>query len=81
MNVIKLTKYSDPDTTVVVVSGFLISVLREKRFVSYTDLMHLLEKKYQVSALELFLPTIDFLFLLGFIRYYPSSDSFEWLEK
>lgn len=81
MYLMKPTKYTDLNLSIIAISGFLIPIFQKRRFVSYTELLSLLEKKYSISAHDVFLQTIDFLFLLGLVKYYPKTDSFEWLGK
>jgi hypothetical protein len=72
------TKHSHPDRTVVNVALLLMLRLRARRVGEYDDL-----RKYAKKAVTggdvLFLPALNFLFLLGLIRYLPKTDSIEYL--
>lgn len=72
------TKHSHPDRTVVNVAVLLVLRLRARRVGEYDDL-----RKYAKRAVTggdvLFLPALNFLFLLGLIRYLPKTDSIEYL--
>ena len=77
---IKPTKHSHPDKTVVYASFIMLKELRKKRIVSYSDLYQLIKKKV-TSGEFLFMPSLNFLFLLGLIEYRVKTDSVEYIEK
>lgn len=72
------TKHSHPDRTVVGVSLVLLRRLKSRRFDEYDAL-----RKYARKAIAggdiLFLPALDFLFLLGLVEYRPKNDSLEYM--
>lgn len=77
---IKPTKHSHPDKTVVYASFIMLKELRKKRIVSYSDLYQLIKNKV-TSGEFLFMPSLNFLFLLGLIEYRVKTDSIEYIEK
>jgi len=77
---IKPTKHSHPDKTVVYASFIMLKELRKKRVVSYSDLLQLIKDKV-ISGEFLFMPSLNFLFLLGLIEYKVKTDSIEYIEK
>lgn len=77
---IKPTKHSHPDKTVVYASFIMLKELRKKRIVSYFDLYQLIKNKV-TSGEFLFMPSLNFLFLLGLIEYRVKTDSIEYIEK
>lgn len=77
---IKPTKHSHPDKTVVYASFIMLKELRKKRIVSYSDLYQLIKNKV-TSGEFLFMPSLNFLFLLGLIEYRAKTDSVEYIEK
>lgn len=77
---IKPTKHSHPDKTVVYASFIMLKELRKKRIVSYSDLYQLMKNKV-TSGEFLFMPSLNFLFLLGLIEYRVKTDSIEYIEK
>lgn len=77
---IKPTKHSHPDKTVVYASFIMLKELRKKRVVSYSDLFQLIKNKV-TSGEFLFMPSLNFLFLLGLIEYKVKTDSIEYIEK
>jgi hypothetical protein len=72
------TKHSHPDRTVVNVALVLLKHLRKNRFGRYSDLRAFSKKSVQGSD-TLFLPALNFLFLLGLIEYKPKTDAIEYV--
>jgi hypothetical protein len=72
------TKHSHPDRTIINVSVLLLGRLKAKRLEDYHGL-----RKYAKKAVDggdvLFLPALNFLFLVGLIDYRPKTDSVEYL--
>lgn len=72
------TKHSHPDRTVVNVSLLLLTRLRKRRLEGYSALRaHV--KKAVAGGDVLFLPALNFLFLLGLIEYRPKTDAVEYV--
>jgi hypothetical protein len=73
------TKHSHPDRTVINVSVLLLGRLKSRRLDDYDRL-----RKFAKGAVSggdvLFLPALNFLFLMGLIEYRPKTDSVEYLE-
>jgi hypothetical protein len=72
------TKHSHPDRTVINVSLLLVARLRARRLEDY-DALRRYAKKAVRGGDVLFLPALNFLFLLGLIDYRPKTDSVEYL--
>lgn len=72
------TKHSHPDRTVISVSLLLLARLKTRRIADYDSL-----RKYAKQAVTggdtLFLPALNFLYLLGLIDYRPKTDSVEYV--
>ncbi len=72
------TKHSHPDRTVISVSLLLLARLRARRLDDYDNL-----RKYIKSVVTggdvLFLPALNFLFLLGLVDYRPKTDAVEYV--
>ena len=70
-------KFSHPDRTLVHVAILLLARVRAKRVEHYDAL-----RKYVTRIVRggdvLFLPALNFLFLLGLIEYRPKTDSVEY---
>lgn len=71
------TKHSHPDRTVINVSLLLLMRLKKRRIDDYDSL-----RKYAKGAVAggdvLFLPALNFLYLLGMIDYRPNTDAVEY---
>jgi len=72
------TKHSHPDRTVVNVALLLLKHLRKRRFDRYGDLLVFVKKAVSGGDV-LFLPALNFLFLLGLIEYRPKTDAIEYV--
>lgn len=72
------TKHSHPDRTIINVALILLVRLRARRIDDYSEL-----KAYAKKAVSggdvLCLPALNFLFLLGLIDYHPKTDSVEYV--
>lgn len=72
------TKHSHPDRTVLNVALIALTALKARRVESYSTLLALSKKRVSGGGV-LFLPAVNFLFLMGLIEYRPKIDSFEYL--
>ena len=72
------TKHSHPDRTVVNVALVLLAHLRKRRLDGYSAL-RVYAKKAITGGDVLFLPALNFLFLLGLIEYHPKTDAIEYV--
>lgn len=72
------TKHSHPDRTVINVSLLLLARLKSRRLDDYDNL-----RKYSKKTVSggdvLFLPALNFLYLMGLIDYRPKTDSVEYV--
>lgn len=71
------TKHSHPDRTVIHVSLLLLARLRDRRVDEYEALRTLAKKRINGGDV-LFLPALNFLYLMGLIEYRPKTDSVEY---
>jgi hypothetical protein len=71
------TKHSHPDRTVISVSLLLLARLKAQRAEGY-DVLRKFAKKNAVGGDVLFLPALNFLYLLGLIEYRPKTDALEY---
>jgi len=71
------SKHSHPDRTVINVSMLLLGRLKSKRVEDY-DALRRFAKKSVAGGDVLFLPALSFLYLLGLIDYQPKTDAFEY---
>jgi len=71
-------KYAHPDKTVIHVAYLLLSRLKMKRIDEFTSLLEHIKKRVE-SGETLFLPALNFLYLLGLIEYRQKTDSIEYV--
>jgi hypothetical protein len=75
---LKPSKHAHPDQTVLNVSLVLLAKLRNERVSSYAELVSI--SKTKVSGGDvLFMPAVNFLFVLGLVEYRSKTDSFEYI--
>ena len=72
------TKHSHPDRTVINVSLLLLSRLKTRRLDDYSSLRKY-AKKVVAGGDVLFLPALNFLYLMGLIDYRPKTDAVEYV--
>lgn len=72
------TKHSHPDRTVINVSLALLARLKTRRLGDY-DSLRKFAKKVVAGGDVLFLPALNFLYLLGLIEYRPKTDAVEYV--
>lgn len=72
------TKHSHPDRTIINVSLILLARLTSRRIDDY-DTLRNYARKSVVGGDVLFLPSLNFLYLLGLIDYRPKIDSIEYI--
>ncbi len=72
------TKHSHPDRTVINVSLLLLARLKARRVGEYDELRRF-AKKVVVGGDVLFLPALNFLYLVGLIEYHPKTDAVEYV--
>jgi hypothetical protein len=71
-------KHSHPDRTVINVSLLLLARLRNRRVDDYDELRNYAKKMVDGGDV-LFLPALNFLFLLGLINYRNKTDAVEYV--
>ena len=72
------TKHSHPDRTVINLSVVLLARLKNRRLDDYCGLQKYAKKTVSGGDV-LFLPALNFLYLMGLIEYRPKTDSVEYL--
>jgi hypothetical protein len=72
------TKHSHPDRTVINVSLLLLARLKTRRLDDYDSLLTFAKKAVNGGDV-LFLPALNFLYLLGLIDYRPKTDAVEYV--
>lgn len=74
------TKHSHPDRTVINVAMIILVKLKNLRISSYSDLLSY-AKKNVIGGDVLFLPALNFLFLMGLVDYRAKTDSIEYINN
>jgi len=72
------TKHSHPDRTVISMSLLLMARLKIRRLDDY-DSLRKYAKKAVVGGDALLLPALNFLYLVGLIEYRPKTDAVEYV--
>ncbi len=72
------TKHSHPDKTVVSASLLILARLRARRVEAYDDLLKYVKKGVPGGGF-LFLPALNLLYLLGLVEYQPKTDAIEYV--
>lgn len=72
------TKHSHPDRTVINASLLLLKRLKRDRIGEYDALRKHIKKKI-IGGEALFLPALNFLYLLGLVEYRQKTDSVEYI--
>lgn len=72
------SKHSHPDATVVAAAVAALNALRRKRVLSFDELKDAVEQKTR-STEYLFSPAVSLLFVLGLVEYRPTVDAFEYV--
>ncbi|OKP00645.1 ABC-three component system middle component 8 [Xenorhabdus eapokensis] len=75
---IRPSKHSHPDRTIISMSLLMLVLLKNERVVSYDKLRNYAKKTIN-SGEVLFLPALNFLFLMGLIEYHTKIDSIEYV--
>ena len=74
------SKHAHPDRTVINVALLLLARLRVQRLCDYDALLTYARKAVSGGDV-LFLPSLNFLFLLGLIEYHPKTDAIEYVGQ
>jgi hypothetical protein len=72
------SKHAHPDRTVINVALLLMKRLKAKRLCDYSSLLAY-ARKAVIGGDVLFLPSLNFLFLMGLVEYHPKTDSLEYV--
>jgi len=72
------TKHSHPDRTVINVSLLVLTRLKVRRVEDFDSLRKYI-KKAVIGGDVLFLPALSFLYLMGLIDYRPKIDAVEYI--
>jgi hypothetical protein len=76
---IQAAKHINLNTCLLRAASRLLTRLQEDRVCRYSKLLGSLAD-FGDDANAIFLPTVNFLFLMGRVQYHPQTDSFEYLQ-
>ena len=76
--ILRPTKHAHPDRTVISLSLLLLARLKMRRLEDYFGLRKFAKRSVKGGDV-LFLPALNFLFLIGLVEYRPKTDSVEYL--
>lgn len=79
MRLIRPSKHSHPDKTLVAISLLLFKRLKSRRTESF-DSLRLYLKSTKPDCDAFFIPALNFLFLIGVLSYNSKNDAFEFLR-
>lgn len=74
------SKHAHPDRTVLNVALLLLTRLRTQRLCDY-DALRAFSRKAVNGGDVLFLPSLNFLYLLGLIEYHQKTDAIEYVGQ
>lgn len=74
------TKYMDLDLSVLRISSLIVKLLKKNRVIEYSELLNFLSDKAGEDVKHVFIPALDFLYLIGKVEYHLTSDSLEFLK-
>ena len=77
---LKPTKYLNLELSVISVSAEILKILRTNQLMKYDEVLSYLCETICDDVRYVFLPSINFLFLLGKLDYHVISDSLEYIE-
>lgn len=77
---LKPHKYLDLDNSILFVSSEILKVLLEYNVIEYNDLLKKIKSKFEDSGEYLFLPALNFLYMLGAIEYNNELDALELIK-
>lgn len=74
---IKPTKFLNLNNCILNLCTYILTELLKYNSISYDNLYNKLSTEFGSEIKYLFIPSLDFLFLLGKIKYIPETDSLE----
>ena len=74
------SKHAHPDRTVIAAALVALQRLRAQRVCDYDALFNFVRKAIKGGDV-LFLPAVNFLFLMGLVDYHVKTDAFEYVGK
>lgn len=69
----------DLDFSVVRISSLVIKLFEKNKVLEYSEVLEYLVDRIGEDVRHVFVPTLDFLFLVGMIDYHLQTDSIEFI--
>lgn len=76
---IKPTKYLNLELSVIRISAKILKILKTNRLMKYDEVLSYLCETISDEVRHVFLPSVNFLFLLGKLNYHVTTDSLEYI--
>ncbi len=73
-------KYLDLNLSLLNLGGVILNIIKEDGAVKYDELLEKVILARGISAKEVFIPTLSFLYLLGKIEYQKDIDTIEFIK-
>ena len=73
-------KYLDLNLSLLNLGGLILNIVKEDGVVKYEELLDKVILARGISAKEVFIPTLSFLYLLGKIEYQKDIDTIEFIK-
>lgn len=75
------TKHMNLDLSVVGISSMLLKLLKKNRIMTFDEMLGYLSGRIGNDVKHVFVPALNFLYLLGMIEYHLSTDSIEFVAS
>ena len=73
-------KYLDLNLSLLNLGGVILNIIKEDSAIKYDELLEKVILARGISAKEVFIPTLSFLYLLGKIDYQKDIDTIEFIK-
>jgi hypothetical protein len=73
-------KYLDLNLSLLNLGGVILNIIKEDNAVKYDELLEKVILARGISAKEVFIPALSFLYLLGKIEYQKDIDTIEFIK-
>ncbi len=75
---LKPSKYSNMNVSLPAISCEMLKLFGKNKTFTYTDLLNKIIQKKGIESKNVFLPALNFLYLLGKIEYHTKTDIIEY---
>lgn len=75
---LKPTKYLNVNVSLPAISCEILKLFKKNKTVTYTDLLNKVIQKKGIESKKVFLPALNFLFLMGKVEYHTKTDIIEY---